>query len=205
MAITVPSNARKTFEKVLGAMGGEDYSYYLFDVTKVEDDPRKKVQVALKIFVPLSQRTTAVHNVQTSLDGDDIETVIKDDKQLDVAIEGSTNNQVIRLVFKPEGNKGSGGGAAATKIQEAAQCVYAAMRYYCGDIKDFTEDDLKCGWKYTDAPGVKLEEIMSLPKEWQDSSWVGANEIFDTIKGSGWTFVRGDNKIEQQILSLIHI
>ena len=40
---------------------------------------------------------------------------------------------------------------------------------------------------------------MSLPKEWQDSSWVGANEIFDTIKGSGWTFVRGDNKIEQQI------
>tara|TARA_X000000368_G_scaffold415776_1_gene408227 strand:+ start:81 stop:1493 length:1413 start_codon:yes stop_codon:yes gene_type:complete len=199
MAITVPSNARKTFEKVLGAMGGEDYSYYLFDVTKVEDDPRKKVQVALKIFVPLSQRTTAVHNVQTSLDGDDIETVIKDDKQLDVAIEGSTNNQVIRLVFKPEGNKGSGGGAAATKIQEAAQCVYAAMRYYCGDIKDFTEDDLKCGWKYTDAPGVELEEIMSLPKEWQESSWAGANEIFDTIKGSGWTFVRGDNKIEQQI------
>ena len=63
MTITIPSGARQTFEKVLGAMGGEDYSYYLFDVTKVEDDPEKKVQVALKVYVPLSERFTAVHNV----------------------------------------------------------------------------------------------------------------------------------------------
>ena len=72
MAITIPSGAKKTFEKVLGAMGGEDYSYYLFDVTKVEDDPEKKVQVALKVYVPLSERATAVHNVQASLDGDEL-------------------------------------------------------------------------------------------------------------------------------------
>ena len=199
MAITIPSGAKKTFEKVLGAMGGEDYSYYLFDVTKVEDDPEKKVQVALKVYVPLSERATAVHNVKNSLDGDDIETSIKDDKQLDVSIEGATKKQVIRLVFKPEGNKGSGGGAAATKIQEAAQCVYAAMRYYCGDVKNFTEDDLKCGWKYTAAPGVRLEEIEALPKEWKDSSWEGAKEIFDKVKKGKYIFVRGDNMVEKEI------
>ena len=106
--------------------------------------------------------------------------VVKDDKRLDVSIEGT--QQIIRLDFKPEGNKGSGGGAAATKIQEAAQCVYAAMRYYCGDVKNFTEDDFKCGMKYTDAPGVSLEDIQSLPKEWKESSWSGANEIYNTIK-----------------------
>ena len=199
MAITVPAGARKTFEKVLGAMGGEDYSYYLFDVTKVEDDPQKKVQVALKVYVPVSERTTAVYNVQSSLDSDDIETDIKDDKQIDVSIEGATKNQVIRLVFKPESNKGSGGGAAATKIQEAAQCVYAAIRYYCGDVKVITEDDLKCGWKYTSAPGVELNEIEQLPKEWKDSSWEGAKEIFDKVGDGKFIFVRGDDKVEKEI------
>ena len=75
MAITIPAGARQTFEKVLGAMGGEDYSYYLFDITKVADDPGKKVQVALKIYVPISERETAVYNIKSSLDGDNIETV----------------------------------------------------------------------------------------------------------------------------------
>ena len=194
MAQTIPSGAKKTFEKVLSSMGGEDYSYYLFDVTKVEDDPKKKVQVALKVFVPIKERSTAVSKVQSSLDKDNVIAVIKDDKRLDVSIEGT--QQIIRLDFKPEGNKGSGGGAAATKIQEAAQCVYAAMRYYCGDIKNFTEEDFICGMKYTDAPGVSLEDIQSLPKEWKESSWLGANEIYDTIKGNGYTFVRGDSTID---------
>ena len=34
------------------------------------------------------------------------------------------------------------------------------MRYYCGEKDIYTEDDLECGMKYTDAPGVKLEDIM---------------------------------------------
>ena len=199
MAITIPSGARKTFEKVLGAMGGEDYSYYLFDVTSIAAKPGLKVQVGLKVYIPLSQRSTAVHNVQSSLDGDDIVSVVKDEKQLDVSIEGADKGQVIRLLFKPEGSKGSGGGSAATAIQEAAQCVYAAIRYYCGDVKNISEDDLKCGMKYSKIPGVKLEEIMGLPKEWKDSSWAGAKEIEEKIQGDGWTFVRGDNKIEKQI------
>ena len=199
MAITIPPGARQTFEKVLGAMGGEDYSYYLFDVTKVAEKPTIKVQVGLRVYVPLSERFTAVHNVKSSLDGDNIETSVKEDKQLDVSIEGADKGQVIRLIFKDESSKGAGGGAAATKIQEAAQCVYAAMRYYCGDVKNFTEDDLKCGWKYTAAPGVRLEEIEALPKEWKDSSWEGAKEIFDKVKKGKFIFVRGDNMVEKEI------
>ena len=138
MAITIPSGARNTFKKVLGAMGGEDYSYYLFDVTNIAAKPGLKVQVGLKVYIPLSQRSTAVHNVQSSLDGDDIVSVVKDEKQLDVSIEGADKGQVIRLLFKPEGSKGSGGGSAATAIQEAAQCVYAAIRYYCGDVENLS-------------------------------------------------------------------
>ena len=199
MAITIPPGARQTFEKVLGAMGGEDYSYYLFDVTKIAEKPTLKVQVGLRVYVPLSERETAVYNVKNSLDGDDIETSIKDDKQLDVSIEGADKGQVIRLIFKDESSKGSGGGAAATKIQEAAQCVYAAIRYYCGDVKVITDDDLKCGAKYTNAPGVRLEEIEALPKEWKDSSWEGAKEIFDKVGDGKFIFVRGDKMVEKEI------
>ena len=198
MAITIPPNARKTFEKVLGAMGGENYSYYLFDVKTVADDPNKKVQVALKVFVPQSERQTAPQNVQSSLDGDDVLSMVGGPKsdRLDVSIDEKT---IIRLEFKPANKKGSGGGAAATKIQEAAQCVYVAMRYYCGDVKNFTEEDFKCGAKYTAAPGVKLAEIMALPKEWQESSWQGAKEIYDKIGNGKYIFVRGDNMVEQAI------
>ena len=198
MAITIPPNARKTFEKVLGAMGGENYSYYLFDVKTVADDPSKKVQVALKVFVSQSERQTAPQNVQSSLDGDDVLSIVGGPKndRLDVSIDEKT---IIRLEFKPANKKGSGGGAAATKIQEAAQCVYVAMRYYCGDVKNFTEEDFKCGAKYTAAPGVKLAEIMALPKEWQESSWQGAKEIYDKIGNGKYIFVRGDNMVEQAI------
>ncbi len=194
MAVKIPSGARIVFEKVLGAMGGEDYSYYLFDVTKVEDDPKKKVQVALKVYVPISQRATAVHNIQSSLNGDNIISISPSEKRLDVMI-GDTN-QVIRLDLKPESNKGSGGGSAATAIQEGAQCVYTAMRYYCGDIKDFTEEDFKCGMKYVDAPGLKLEDVLALPSEWKEGSWKGANEIFNKVGGGGYTFMRGDQTID---------
>ena len=64
------------------------------------------------------------------------------------------------------------------------------MRYYCGDVKNFTIDDYKCGMKYTDAPGVRIEEIMDMSKEWKESSWAGANEIFKKIGGTGWKFKR---------------
>ena len=197
MAITIPPHNKQAFEDVMNALGGDDYSYYLFDVKNVEDkDSTKKVQIALKVFVPQTKRTTAVENIQGALDENYPGiTVNPKGTSLDIPIR---DKQVIRIEVKPENSKGSGGGAAQTALVESAQCVYAAMRYYCPNIekkKAFTVDDFKCGMKHCDVT-AKLDEIMSLGKEWQDSSWAGANAIFNTVGGKGWTFVRGDAIID---------
>ena len=197
MAITIPPINKQPFEDVMDALGGDDYSYYLFDVKNVEDkDSTKKVQIALKVFVPQTKRTTAVENIQGALDENYPGiTVNAKGTSLDIPIR---DKQVIRVEVKPENSKGSGGGAAQTALVESAQCVYAAMRYYCPNIekkKAFTIDDFKCGMKHCDLT-AKLDEIMSLGKEWQDSSWAGANAIFNTVGGKGWTFVRGDSTID---------
>ena len=195
MAVKVPSQNKKAFEDVMAALGGDNYSYYLFDVTKIEQkDSKKKVQVALKVLVPQVKRAQATKDIMGGLRkaGYEIE---EKANEINVPIP-KTKGQFIRVSVKPENSKGSGGGAAATKVQEAAQCVYAAMRYYCGDVKNFTIDDFKCGMKYTNAPGVKIEEIMEMSKEWKESSWAGANEIYSKIGGTGWKFVRGDAMID---------
>ena len=197
MAITIPPVNKSAFEDVMKALGGDDYSYYLFDVKNVEDkDSTKKVQIALKVFVAQAKRTTAVENIKGALDEKYPGiTTNKAGTSLDIPIR---DTQVIRIEVKPENSKGSGGGAAQTALVESAQCVYAAMRYYCPNIekkKAFTVDDFKCGMKYCDVSS-KLDEIMSLGKDWQESSWAGANEIFNKVGGKGWTFVRGDTTID---------
>ena len=195
MAVKIPSQNKKAFKDVMSALGGDNYSYYLFDVTKIEQkDSKKKVQVALKVLVPQVKRAQATKDIMGGLRkaGYEIE---EKANEINVPIP-KTKGQFIRVSVKPENSKGSGGGAAATKVQEAAQCVYAAMRYYCGDVKNFTIDDFKCGMKYTNAPGVKIEEIMEMSKEWKESSWAGANEIYSKIGGTGWKFVRGDAMID---------
>ena len=197
MAITIPPVNKSAFEDVMKALGGDDYSYYLFDVKNVEDkDSTKKVQIALKVFVSQNKRTTAVDNIKGALDEKYPGiTTNKAGTSLDIPIRDA---QVIRIEVKPENSKGSGGGAAQTALVESAQCVYAAMRYYCPNIekkKAFTIDDFKCGMKYCDVSS-KLDEIMSLGKDWQESSWAGANEIFNKVGGKGWTFVRGDATID---------
>ena len=143
MAITIPPINKQPFEDVMDALGGDDYSYYLFDVKNVEDkDSTKKVQIALKVFVPQNKRSTAVENIKGALDEKYPGiTINAKGTALDIPIR---DKQVIRIEVKPENSKGSGGGAAQTTLVESAQCVYAAMRYYCPNIekkKAFTEED----------------------------------------------------------------
>ena len=196
MAITIPADATKTFEKIMGSLGGEDYSYYLFDVKNANENPRAKKVVEMVVYVPQTKRVTAAANIQASLDGDGvIAKVLDKETELDVYLIGN-EKKYIRILVKPNGSKGSGGGAAATAIQEAAQCVYAAMRYYCGDKEIYTEEDLKCGMDHVDVGGTKLEDIMGLPKEWKEGSLKGANEIFKKVGGSGYKFVRGDSLLD---------
>ena len=196
MAITIPADAVKTFEKIMGSLGGEDYSYYLFDVKNANENPKAKKVVEMVVYVPQAKRVAAASNIQASLDSDGVVAkILEKETELDVYLLGN-EKKYIRILVKPNGSKGSGGGSAATAIQEAAQCVYAAMRYYCGDKQVYTEEDLQCGMQYTDSPGVKLEDIMGLPKEWKEGSVKGANEIFKTVGGSGYKFVRGDSIID---------
>ena len=196
MAITIPQDAVKTFEKVMGALGGEDYSYYLFDVKNVNEKPRAKKVVEMVVYVPQAQRVTAAANIQASLDGDGVTAeVLAKETELDVYLIGDVT-KYIRLLVKPNGSKGSGGGAAATAIQESAQCVYAAMRYYCGEKEIYNEDDLQCGMKHVDVGGTKLEDIMGLPKEWKEGSMKGANEIFKKVGDGKYKFVRGDRLLD---------
>ena len=196
MAITIPQDAVRTFEKVMGALGGEDYSYYLFDVKNVNEKPRAKKVVEMVVYVPQAKRVTAAANIQASLDGDGvIAEVLAKETELDVYLIGNTE-KYIRILVKPNGSKGSGGGAEATAIQESAQCVYAAMRYYCGEKDIYTEEDLKCGMDHVDVGGTKLEDIMGLPKEWKEGSMKGANEIFKNVGGSGYKFLRGDRLLD---------
>lgn len=196
MAITIPADATRTFEKVMGALGGEDYSYYLFDVKNVNESDKAKKVVEMVVYVPQAQRVTAAANIQASLDGDGVTAeVLAKETELNVYLIGNVK-KYIRLNVKPNGSKGSGGGAAATAIQEAAQCVYAAMRYYCGDKEIYNEDDLRCGMDHVDVGGTKLEDIMGLPREWKEGSVKGANKIFEKVGGSGYKFVRGDSLLD---------
>ena len=196
MAITIPSDATKTFEKVMGALGGEDYSYYLFDVKNVNESDKAKKVVEMVVYVPQSQRVTAAANIQSSLDGDGVVAeVLAKETELNVYLIGNVK-KYIRINVKPNGSKGSGGGAAATAIQEAAQCVYAAMRYYCGEKEIYTEEDLQCGMDHVDVGNTKLEEIIGLPKEWKEGSVKGANEIFDKVGAGKYKFVRGDTLLD---------
>ncbi len=196
MAITIPASAVKTFEKVMGALGGEDYSYYLFDVKNANENPKARKVIEMVVYVPQAKRVTAAANIQASLDGDGITAkVLEKETELDVYLIGDVK-KYIRILVKPNGSKGSGGGAAATAIQEAAQCVYAAMRYYCGKKEIYTEEDLRCGMDNVDVGGTKLEDIMGLPKEWKEGSVKGANEIFEKVGGSGYVFVRGDRILD---------
>ena len=92
-------------------------------------------------------------------------------------------------------------GADVTKIVESAQCVYAAMLYECKDLRVISEKDYECGMKFTDAPGVKMEDITGLPKEWKESSMKGAALIKKTLGGTAgqYEFLRGDALIEDNI------
>jgi len=196
MAITIPQDAVRTFEKVMGALGGEDYSYYLFDVKNVNESERAKKVVEMVVYVPQAQRVTAAGRIQAALSRDNVTAeILAKETELNVYLIGDVK-KYVRLNVKPNGSKGSGGGAAATAIQEAAQCVYAAMRYYCGDKEVYTEEDLKCGMKHVDVGGTKLEDIMGLPKEWKEGSMKGANEIFKKVGAGKYKFVRGDRLLD---------
>lgn len=194
----IPADAQDTFNKIKESLKGENYTYESYDVMKVADTDRGKIRVAMKVYVPQSERVTAATNIQEALGEVDITVTVKDETQLDVFIDDL--GRKIRLDVKPDSKKGSGGGSEATRIQEGAQCVYTAIRFYRGEIDQVSEEDLEFGMKLVDVPGLKLKEIQGLPKVWKESSMRGADKIIKGITELGrpkeYEFVRGDNAID---------
>ena len=102
MAITIPASAVKTFEKVMGALGGEDYSYYLFDVKNANENPKARKVVEMVVYVPQAKRVTAAANIQASLDGDGIiAKVLEKETELDVYLIDDLKKYIpIRQLFQ---------------------------------------------------------------------------------------------------------
>jgi len=105
----------------------------------------------------------------------------------------------VRIIYKLKGNKGSGGGAEATRLTESAQCLYAAIAFGLGrkiTAKDITISNVQSfnGGFVTDE---KTDRILNeLPDEWIDSSILGANKLYQKFKKGSYTFHRGSKQVD---------
>ena len=115
----------------------------------------------------------------------------------------STQGKNLKLtdLFKsPDfgGGKGSGGGADDTERNESAQCLYAALVFYVfkKQIKldqkitkaNFIEAFKKCD------TSASFESMLDLPKDWHESSILGANALLKNYKGV-YEFHRGSSTV----------
>tara|TARA_B100000029_G_scaffold146985_1_gene142332 strand:+ start:260 stop:1837 length:1578 start_codon:yes stop_codon:yes gene_type:complete len=184
-----------------------------------DKDSIETVQIAAKIHVPKAKRLQVRDDAAGYLNyymqqdpGLGVEVITgtakKPDKEkLDFVIrQEGKKKQLIRIEIKPTNVGGSGGGSAATTIQETALATFLAMRYDKGSDLEchptntkncITTADYRKGLAQVDHNNkVKVEEIMALESDWIQSCIKGANKIANTIKGSGWTYVRGDTRID---------
>jgi hypothetical protein len=188
-----------------------------------DKDSIETVQVAAKIHVPKAKRLQVRDDAAGYLNfymqqdpGLGIEVIVgtvkKPDKEkLDFVIrQEGKKKQLIRIEIKPTNVGGSGGGSAATTVQETALATFLAMRYDKGsalechpnDTKDcITTADYRAGLAQVDHNNkVKVDEIIALDSAWIQSCIKGANKIAATVKGSNWTYVRGDTLIDDGAL-----
>lgn len=216
MAITVAPDNQYTFNKALDLFDLIQYAFTYFAVdpkSAEEAGSTKKVQVELVIYAEQNDRTPITASIAEAF-GDIIKndpkfgqgvSVKGDDpknREIDLVIRTvGDKSQVLRVKVKPNNPAGSGGGSEGTTVQEAGQCLYAALRYRSnGIVGDLTAEnvallspkDWEDAWNNDcECPGVTIEEIIKLSPEWQASMILGANQIKNTVNGSNWKFERG--------------
>lgn len=199
------SEYKKAINDVMDCLGNENFSFYNFDVTKIADPTgRSKIFFALKVIVPRAKRTKAASMIAQNVGSKGYSAV--DTKgtgnQLDISVAGKT----LRIDIKPEGG-GSGGGAAETARNEAAQCLYAALAFnvYRREIDEnlpVSLSDLEKASTTIDVD-VPFEQLLpdELSREWQISSIRGANKLWQTFHNSGkhYIFCRGGGPDDKEI------
>lgn len=196
---------KKAIRDIMDTLGDENFSFYNFDVTKIADPTgRSKIFFALKVIVPRAKRTKAASMIAQNVGSKGYSAI--DTKgtgnQLDIAVGSKT----LRIDIKPEGG-GSGGGAAETARNEAAQCLYAALAFnvYGGEIDEdlpISLSDFEKASRTIDVD-VPFEQLLpdELSREWQISSIRGANKLWQTFHNSGknYIFCRGGGPDDKEI------
>lgn len=108
------------------------------------------------------------------------------------------DNVVYKVVYKPLKSGGSGAGAAATKLGESAQALYAAMANQLGrSIKesDLTQANFDKAIKFaiTDEDFGKMKN--DLTDDWIYSSIQGANQLLSRYRSKDYEYHRGSSKV----------
>jgi len=105
-------------------------------------------------------------------------------------------NSVItyKIVYKPLKGGGSGAGAAATKLGESSQALYAAMANVLG--KNISQTDLTEANFMKAKPLAITDEdfkkmVNELPNDWIHSSIMGANELRRKYSDKKFEYHRG--------------
>ncbi len=116
----------------------------------------------------------------------------------------TSNGKDLKLsdLFKSSdfgGGKGSGGGAEETERNESAQCLYAALIFYIYKKqtkinKVVSKKDFTNAFRYCDV-SAKFVDLLDLPKDWHESSILGANELLKRYKGK-YEFHRGSSTVD---------
>lgn len=196
---------KKAIRDVMDSLGDENFSFYEFDITKIADPTsRSKIFFALKVIVPRAKRTKAASMIAQNVSSKGYAAI--DTKgtgnQLDINVNGKT----LRIDIKPQGG-GSGGGAAETARNEAAQCLYAALAFnvYRREIDEdlsISLSDFEKASKTIDVD-VPFEQLLpdELSREWQISSIRGANKLWQTFHNTGksYIFCRGGGPDDKEI------
>lgn len=111
-----------------------------------------------------------------------------------------TGGVTYKIVYKPLKGGGSGAGAAATKLGESAQAVYAAMANILG--KDLKKSDLSeanfLKAKPISVTDEDFNKIMNdLSDDWIHSSIEGANALRKRYDRKTYEYHRGSKKVDQ--------
>lgn len=196
---------KKAIEDVMDSLGDENFSFYEFDITKIADPTgRSRIFFALKVIVPRAKRTKAASLIAQNIAGKGYTAF--DTKGTGNQLDITVDSKILRIDIKPQGG-GSGGGAAETARNEAAQCLYAALAFNVYN-KEIDEDlpislsDFEKASKTIDVD-VPFEQLLpdELSREWQISSIRGANKLFQTFYNTSknYIFCRGGGPDDKEI------
>jgi hypothetical protein len=116
-------------------------------------------------------------------------------------VDVKVGNSVItyKIVYKPLKGGGSGAGAAATKLGESSQALYAAMANVLG--KNISQTDLTEANFMKAKPLAITDEdfkkmVNELPNDWIHSSIMGANELRRKYSDKKFEYHRGSKKVD---------